>query len=438
MNKTKFKKSLRLFIFILLSSAFVWNCTEDKVKDDVFGSYDPTKPITLDEFYPDSGGIATKVIIKGTNFGTDPEAVRVWFNKKRASVVKAIGNMLYVITPKQPGDTNIISVAIGDRKEDSVSFKNFFRYSTTTTVTTIAGKAGGGRSVVDGTLAEAQFDHPRYICIDAEKNIFVSEFHAHRLRQLNEERNIVATIHNGNGLWNPNAPSTDVEGKVVFVPTDGGNTMFEFDPEQQWAGKKITPRQDPESENFRLDYKHSLASNTEDGMMYTRAYNGQLIKFNPRTKAAFLVAQNLMNDSDSYLCFHPDNMDKLYIAYAKKHCVYIFDVKTKEHTLLAGMVNQRGWADGEATEAQFYEPRQICFGDDKCLYIADSGNHCIRKISPDGIVSTVVGLPGVRGYRDGTPEDALFNWPSGVAVDDEGIIYVADYENLCVRKLAIE
>ena len=65
-------------------------------------------------------------------------------------------------------------------------------------------------------------------------------------------------------------------------------------------------------------------------------------------------------------------------------------------------------------------------------------NHCIRSIDREGAVSTVIGVPGRAGYVDGTPDDALFNEPWGVAVDEEGTIYIADTNNKCIRKLAIQ
>lgn len=405
----------------------------DKENGSSGGPYDPSKPVKVTEFYPDSGGMATKMIIKGENFGTNPEDVRVYFNQKKAAVVESTGDMLYVIVPKQPGDNCKVSIAVGG---DSLAFEKTFTYITSVTVSTIAGKVGV-EGEADGTLAEAEFHTPRYLVLDAEKNIFVSDWRNHRLRQINEESNLVTTVHKGSGMEYPNAPATDADKKVIFVPNDGGNAFLEFDPELQWAGKKISPRP-AEGESFSIDYKHSLAPNMEDKMIYTRAYNGQLIKFNSRTKAAYLVAIDLMPGSDSYLCFHPNDPNLLYICYSKKHCIYTFDLRTKEHKLFAGSVNQAGWMDGEREFSEFNNPRQICFDQEGNLYVADEVNQVIRKIDTNGIVSTVVGIPGVKGYRDGSPDEAMFNAPTGVAIDDEGIIYIADYDNKLIRKLAIE
>ena len=67
--------------------------------------------------------------------------------------------------------------------------------------------------------------------------------------------------------------------------------------------------------------------------------------------------------------------------------------------------------DGKRLNARFNFPSQICFELDGIMYIADSSNHCIRSIDREGAVSTVIGVPGRAGYVDGTPDDALFDEP---------------------------
>lgn len=433
-KKRKDRQSINLFLGLVLIATTIFSCSTEGERGSALRPYDPSLPVKLETFYPDSGGIATKMIIKGENFGTDIDKVKVFYNKKEAAVVRANGDMLYVITPRQPGDTCNISVVVD---KDSVSFTEKFRYTTQITVTTITGKPGGDNSITDGTLAEASFNRPRYLAVDAERNIFVSDFSGNAVLQINEEANLVTTLMKD--IANPNAPSIDAEGKKVFVPLDNGAHGFiEFDPETQWTGKKMKPRKVEGTPDFTLDYQHSLAPNLKDKLIYTRAYNGTLISFDSRTKAAQVVATNLMTGSDSFLTFDPENPNLLYLSYSAKHCIYTYDLDTKEHKLFAGEQNVSGWADGERADAQFKTPRQITFDKDGILFVADAENHCIRTISREGIVTTVIGIGGVKGYVDGTPDDALFDSPSGVAVDDEGTIYIGDANNSCIRKLAIQ
>ena len=66
--------------------------------------YDPNVPVTVTNFYPDSGGVATQIILNGSNFGTDLNNIQVFFNQKKAAVIGSLGDKLYVITPRRPGD----------------------------------------------------------------------------------------------------------------------------------------------------------------------------------------------------------------------------------------------------------------------------------------------------------------------------------------------
>ncbi len=145
-----------------------------------------------------------------------------------------------------------------------------------------------------------------------------------------------------------------------------------------------------------------------------------------------------MAGSDSYVAFSQKNPEKLYLAYTNSHCVYTYDIRTGEHKLFAGIVGQAGYLDGVGEYAMFSEPRQLILDESDNLYIADTNNHVIRKVTPEGQVSTVIGQAGQAGYQDGDPESALFNRPFGVCINKDGIIYVGDFENQCIRRLAIE
>ena len=69
------------------------------------------------------------------------------------------------------------------------------------------------------------------------------------------------------------------------------------------------------------------------------------------------------------------------------------------------------------------------------VYVADTNNYTIRKITPAGVVSTLAGLAGTSGSADGTGSAARFNYPHGVAVDSSGNVYVADSGNNTIRKI---
>jgi len=102
-------------------------------------------------------------------------------------------------------------------------------------------------------------------------------------------------------------------------------------------------------------------------------------------------------------------------------------------TVLAG--SGTGFADGPSAVAQFNNPRGIAVAGDGGIYVADADNHRIRRIAPDGTVSTVAGS-GTQGSADGPAAAAQFNFPLGVAVNAAGVVSIADSFVSRVRTIA--
>jgi sugar lactone lactonase YvrE len=94
-----------------------------------------------------------------------------------------------------------------------------------------------------------------------------------------------------------------------------------------------------------------------------------------------------------------------------------------------------GCTNGTGTSAQFNCPSGIAVDSQGCVYVADRTNHCIRKVTSTGVVTTLAGSC-TKGYADGNCTQAQFNCPSGVAVDKNGNVYVADQGNNCIRKIS--
>src|SRR5439155_12482847 len=94
-----------------------------------------------------------------------------------------------------------------------------------------------------------------------------------------------------------------------------------------------------------------------------------------------------------------------------------------------------GSDDGTASAARFNVSPGVATDSSGNVYVADTYNYTIRKITPAGVVTTLAGLAGFTGSADGTGSAARFNRPQGVATDSSGNVYVADSSNHTIRQI---
>jgi len=129
-----------------------------------------------------------------------------------------------------------------------------------------------------------------------------------------------------------------------------------------------------------------------------------------------------------------DSAGTLYIADATNHTIRKI-TSAGVVTTLAGSAGLSGSADGTGSAARFNYPTGIALDSAGNVYVADTTNNLLRKITPAGTVTTLAGLVGVAGASDGTGSNALFNTPGGLGVDATGNIYLADTGNSEIRKI---
>jgi ABC-type branched-subunit amino acid transport system substrate-binding protein/sugar lactone lactonase YvrE len=118
-----------------------------------------------------------------------------------------------------------------------------------------------------------------------------------------------------------------------------------------------------------------------------------------------------------------DGAGNLYVGDTFNHRIRVVHNDGTVSTLAGD--GTAGYRDGPASQAQFDRPTGVALSESGVLYVADSGNNRIRAISMDGIVKTLAGS-GERGFKDGPPDQAQFNGPQHLTVDGDGIIYASD------------
>lgn len=130
-----------------------------------------------------------------------------------------------------------------------------------------------------------------------------------------------------------------------------------------------------------------------------------------------------------------DTVGNLYIADSQNHVIRKIGTNGLVNTF-AGQAGMRGSSNGSGLQSQFDTPSGIAIAPNGDFHVSDTGNHTIRKITPAGVVTTIAGMPGQSGFTNGTGSSARFNSPLGIAVGSNGTIYVADSGNHLIRKIS--
>jgi hypothetical protein len=269
-------------------------------------------------------------------------------------------------------------------------------------VTTLAGTFGTVGST-DGVGAAARFYLPEGVATDTAGNVYVADTYNDIIRKITPN-GVVTTVAGTAGVTG----STDGIGSAALfsypqdVATDGAGNLYIADGGN--TIRKITPA----------------------GVVTTLAGMAGVAGSADGTGAAarFNYPLGVATDSagDVYVAdFYNDTIRKV--------------TPTGVVTTLAGTAGMTGSADGMGVAARFYSPHGVAVDGFGNVYIGDTDNDIIRKITPAGMVTTLTGLPLDYGSADGKGAAASFDDPSAVATDSSGNVFVADFRNLTIRKV---
>lgn len=289
---------------------------------------------------------------------------------------------------------------------------------------TLSTFAGGTIGFKDGAGSQARFTNPSSVAVDATGNIFVVDFGNQRIRKITPAGAVTTVaggsigFEDGSGaaarFTGPSGVAVDSSGNIVVV--DLGNERI----------RKIVP----------------------DGAVSTLAGSG-VKGFQDGSSAAaeFAFGRGAVN-SVLRSSLHPIRLDLKYLFYPAGVAIdphgNVIVADFSNHRIRkitpAGVVSTlagsgiNGFRDGRGADAQFTDPSGLAVDAAGNVYVADEGNNRIRKIAPDGVVTTLAGT-GARGFRDGAAAQAQFAAPMGIAVDPSGDILVADSGNHRIREI---
>ena len=469
------KRSLHVLCLMLaFMSIGFYGCQKDDKEDMTFPAFDPSQPVVVTGFTPESGGAGQRLVIYGKNFGTDPALVKVLIGGKEAKVISVNGESLYCLVPKQAFNGDV-EVRVGEEERQVIAYADTdFDYQRKMVVSTLVGYKNdrGDEPWKDGKFTS-------------------------------DDQNEMAS-----GFWNDSFMKFDpLNPKHLWVVFDGNNGLYLINLEDSTVTKKRSDFDRPRSIDFTLDgqymiiaedrggendratYRLSRDKDWQDREVLTRyrqcngasvhPVNGEMY-FNSYEKGQFFrfdlnkYFDEGLSDKDyeqlfvvqdpgwEYKIFIHPSGNYAYIVIINQHYILRVDYnwdkeRFNQPYLVAGKLGGWGYQDGVGSDVRFDHPYQGVFvknedyvvggkSDEYDFYITDRNNHAIRILTPEGRVTTFAGRgsssinPDPYGYVNGDlREEARFDQPSGIAYDEEEkAFYIGDRENHRIRKIALE
>ncbi len=443
-----------------------------------------------------SAGVVTTLAGSATVSGnTDGTGTAAFFNNPRSVVVDSAGNLYVADTNnnaiRMVTSAGVVKLFVGQAGTygytDGVgtaarfSFPNSLaldsagnlyvadelnhvirKVTSTGTVSTFAGLAGTSGSV-DGTGSAARFSSPTGVAVDGSGNVYVTDYANFLIRKISSS-GVVTTVAGVVGMAgaldglgynltpalfsSPSATAVDTLGNV-YVADTANNLIRRID-----ATGVVSTLAGNSSALGRLDGTGTGASfNAPSGV--ATAPNGNVYVADTANHLIRLVTASGIVTTFAGTGGTAGNVDGLgtaasfnlpsAVAVDAGYNVYVADYGNNTIrkiapggavTTLAGIAGSAGSKDGVGNAATFNHPRGIAVDGAGYVYVSDSGNHTIRKVSPAGFVQTLAGTAGTSGSADSAgATSARFNTPGGLAVDGAGNVYVTDTNNSTIRQI---
>ncbi|MDR1221551.1 MAG: IPT/TIG domain-containing protein [Tannerella sp.] len=450
---------------------------------------DPSRPVVFSDYSPKEGYVRTLIFIEGNNFGTDISKINVTMGGISAPVVGSSGSKICAMAPRRAdaGDVKVSILGADGQVIAEHQFNDRFTLHSSLQVGTLTGKVDPSKGenensgIINGTFEEAEFQSPWWLEFDVDgegnkvlyciDNSASSDGNLAALRKINLTTREVSTV-----FMKGQAGMHQV--KSMTFESSTRDTLFFVDDNGRgnWTDRHAMPNMfySLRSENFRKVYpylyaqcSYSAVSMKDGSIFYNTWQSSQVYKARVVWDESAqmwdgqpLFAVKANSENHVYMTRHPD---ELYVYMTGFNGVYRCAYDKDNRVLVSSVLHVgepnggSGWADGPGTTARFNRPRQGVFvknpdyvaegrEDVYDYYVCDHSNNAIRKVTPEGVVSTFAGRGSVGtdgqvwGWIDGEArETARFREPCGIAYDEEeAIFYVADRNNKRIRTISVE
>lgn len=458
------QKNMNLFLkkgWVLFFVAFILaSCSEtadysNLTKVSGGNDFDPNVPIEVTDFMPKSGGVGTRLIVNGSNFGNETAKLRVTIGGKDAPVINTLGTSLLCMVPEKAftGEVKVSVVDDDDQVIASGECTSKFEYQRRMTVSTFLGSKYENNTKYDtkeGPFEDCgAFENMHFMRFDPNdpdmlyitgstsptrivdfKNRYVYIFTTNLDRV-----NGIDFTHDGDIVMTRNQESDSQTGLYMFTKESGYTERLELCNGRTAQAPSVHPI---------------------DGRVYWSQYrSGQIYSYDIQTSEKRTVCSLPYTREACYIIWHPTGK-YCYLMFVQHHCIYRSDYNEAEQTLdppyrVVGVDSKWGYADGVGSSARVNGPEQGVFvynpayagnEDEYDFYFCDEKNHAVRYLTPSGRVYTYAGRSdgGPEGYRNGDlRKEALFSHPMGITYDTKRqCFYIGDNSNNFIRRIGLE
>lgn len=333
----------------------------------------------------------------------------------------------------------------------SLSFASCCAWGQQYTINTFAGNGSAGYSGDGGSATSAQFDLPLGLAFDSSGNMYIADSVNNCVRKISGGT-ISTVAGNGTGgysgdgaaatkaeLLTPSGVAVDSSGNLYIadtanhvireVSTSGTITTIAGDNTGGYAGDGGP------AISAELDLPTSVAVDSS-GNIYIADSGNNVIREVTGGNITTIVGGNQITELNDPETVVVDAYGNLYISEQNGARIAKFSNGTLATIVGNGEIGYSG-DNGPGTSASLDAPTGLALDSNGSLYICDTVNGVIRKLSPNGIITTIAGTVGEAGYYgDGGPaSQALLFFPHGIILDASGNVYVADTSNSVIREM---
>ena len=482
--KTKFvSSSERPLIFLMLSLMFAFcfgSCKDNDPNVETDPPYDPSKPVVVSGFSPETGGVGQRLLIYGSNFGNDTSLVRVFIGGKEATVVSVGKEALYCIVPSRAfkGD---IEVRVGTGSSPIVvQAVDSFKYERKMVVSTVCGyktdrdDQGWRDGPFDGPddVRTTGFRYPSFMKFDPhnKKHLYVT-YDDGPIQIINFEDSTTYRREKSMGAWSRlRSVEFTLDGNYMIVSNDQGGSNDVSTSIMERTSDRLgfgNPQVLTRSKQCNGASIHPV-----NGEMYFNSYEkGEFRRYEIDSSQYFggrlSVSEHDMlflvqdNGWEFNIQIHPTG-NYAYIVVINQHYILRtnYNWALKRFTtpfVVCGRSKSSGYLEGVGDNVRLAKPYQGIFvknpkytaageDDEYDFYFTQRDNHCISILTPNGSVSTYAGRgsSSLNGNPYGMVEgdlrqEARFDQPTGLAYnEEENAFYVNDLQNRRLRKISME